>query len=102
MFSLLLYQDSNLRLEKNWFGIGAIKIIDERGARRIHPAQANVLIAVLESFKSYEQAIDPNNLRCNELCKYFAYRFKEHADNLTWRTLYQSDLKELGRRFAEE
>ncbi len=100
MFARTLYSDENVTLQINWFGMGSLQIINNIGIRQAHPIQKKVFIEIVRHFNNLGQQISPENPKCVHLFQEFARLLEYQPNSLTWRTIYQSDLLEVAKRFV--
>ena len=102
MFPRILYLDEDRALELNWFGMGALQMRNRFGGiRRAHPVQKQVFLQVVQAFQAYGQPVHPSNPSCSRLMKEFAEMLEQSPNSLTRRVMYQADLKDVARSFAE-
>lgn len=102
MFPRVLYVDQEKSLELNWFGLGALQMRNRfGGVRRAHSIQKRVFFQVVQHFESLGQPVHPSNPRCSRLMSEFAELLDKAPNSLAWQVMYQADLKDIARSFAE-
>lgn len=101
MFARVLYVDSEVALELDWFGLGPLRARHKvGGVRRAHPVQRQAFQLVCEYFQKAGEPLSPSNPKCSDMMKNFADLLL-HAPptGLAWQIVY-SDPEGEGRRYA--
>ena len=102
MFPRVLYLGPDRALELNWFGLGALQVRYRQGpVRRAHPIQKRVLMAVVEHFAACGQPVSPSNPRCSHMLKEFADLLENPSSSLAWQAMFNADLRDIGRAYAQ-
>lgn len=102
MFPRILYLDSDRALELNWFGFGALQIRYRQGpVRKAHPIQKRILMLVVEHFAAAGQPVNPANPRCLQMLKDFTDLLEDPPSSLAWQAMFNADLQDIGRAYAE-
>jgi hypothetical protein len=102
MFPRILYLDEESALELNWFGMGALQMRNRfGGVRRAHPIQKQIFLQVIQAFQDCGQPVHPSNPKCSSLMKEFAKLLEQSPNSLAWQVMYQADLKDIAKSFAD-
>ncbi|NNH18517.1 Uncharacterised protein [Bordetella trematum] len=104
MFSMVLFSDDKLTMHLNWFGMGALTIIDAHGRkRRAHPIQKRYLQAVTRELQAIGVKITPDDPVCRHALGEIAHAIYDFPPGgLVWTTALNRSPRETALAFFEE
>jgi hypothetical protein len=97
MFSFVLYSDDSISMHLNWFGLGALTVVDKHGGRRrAHPIQKQFFRAVADELQTMGVSLSPSDPVCRSAFREIAKTIYDFPpDGLVWRTAYAEGPKAL-------
>lgn len=102
MFARVLYQDRELTLELDWFGLGRLKARHRLGGvRAAHPLQKRCFLHVIQAFANEGEPVSPSNPKCMVLMRDIAELLMHHPPSgIGWKILLD-DPEGAGMRYAK-
>lgn len=86
MFSMVLFSDDKLTMHLNWFGLGALTVVDaDGGKRRAHPVQKRYLQELARELKELGVSISPKDPVCTSALGDIAHLIYDYSpDSTVW------------------